>query len=518
MKLPEKFRLLLGLSFLLVFGFGLISSVETGPGEELEVPLRGGLVLEVSSPLERVVLGDDQLARLQVVSSREILIFGKDTGRTTLHVWTERGLTRYLLRIRRDVDRQRRNILNYIDTETSEVELREFSPQYRDPEIFEDYITELLDRHGEVVLSDHEARKVFAVGPPDILDKIAALLQTLDVPGRETIFSSRIHLNHRSAIELLEEAEELLTENGKIVLDVETNSLLVVDLLENVERIESHLETIDVETVAQVRIEARFVEMSDEARREIGIDWSYDGTVSGEGAGAILGSQGLELGLGAAAPSELRAKMQMLESRGLVNLISSPNVMTRNQQLANLEIVDEQSSIGGWDVSYHDGEPQVTPVIENVEGGIELKVRPLITQTGLIQLELNSEMRVVELTEYEDPISPGFSARTFFVHEVDRRTAELNVALRNGQTLVIGGLDRERADSNQREVPLLSRIPIIGRLLFGHERDYQETRSLTIFLTAEIVDVNREEFEDAERDGPDIQPADTIPAVPGDVQ
>ncbi len=485
----QRFLLLLLIALFVLSLPGGYLSGSTAVREELEVPVQGGIVLELSSPLERVVLADNQLARVQVVSSREILIFGQEAGQTTLHVWTEQGLFRYQLRIRRDIDRPRRNILNYIDIDDREVELREFSPRYRDTEIFEEYLEDLLEDDGEVVLVDHQARKLFAVGPPQILDKIGRLFSKLDVPGRETIYSTRVDLQHRSAVELADEARELLSDDGKLVFDEETNSVLVVDRLENVERIEEYLWGIDVETVAQVRIEARFVEMGEQARRAIGINWEYDGTLGGERAGGILGGEGLELGLGTAAPSELRARLQMMETEGLINLISSPNVMTRNQQEANLEIVDEQSYVGGWDVSYHEGQPQFTPQIETVSGGIELQVTPLITSTGLIQMSLNSEMRVVELTEYRDAVTPD-QDRTFFVHEVDRRTAELEVALRDGQTLVIGGLDREFRDSEEREVPFFSRIPLIGRLFFGHQTERQESRSLTIFLTAEIINID----------------------------
>lgn len=496
-----KYNSLPGLFFIIGLLIFMTANLGGSSISEIEVPLRGNALLEVESPLERVVLGDDELANIRVVSSTEILIFGRETGRTTVHLWTDRGHQRYLITVKDRIRPARGQISDLLE-EQEDMDSMEFKAEHRDLDELVDYTEELLRDKGMVSFTDPETNKFIVHAPSELLDKLADLIESMDVPDAEDLHSERVSFEHRSAFELKDNVEEMLTGEGKVIADDETNSLLIVDRWQNLEQILTYLEQVDVEIEKQVRIEARFVEMTEAAEQEIGINWEMDGTLSGEDVGADFrrgdGVSGLELGLGAAAPGELAARMNLLEAEDLINLISSPRVVTRDNREASLEIINEQSYVSGWDVNYHEGDLQISPEIDSVDGGIELVVTPSIRSSDIIALDLLSEMSIVELERYEDPIGAGMEARPFFIHEIDRRTAELDVALKDGQTLVIGGLDREFEDRSGEEVPLLGRIPLLGPLFFGHRRDTSETRKLTIFLTAEIVELGPEDLEDEE--------------------
>jgi|GEM_PF-5337599 len=500
----SRFKLLVVL-WLLITSFITINSAWSY--SEIEVEVRGSVVLETVAPVERVVLAADELARLKVISSTEILIFGKEAGQTTLHVWSEEGRHQYNLRVRRDLERRERDFLRMIEEVEEGMELREISPRHRGISEFEDYVDELLQDDGEILLADAEARKIFVYGPTELLDKIEKITDELDVPDRDELFSRRLELEHRPATEIIDKVKEMLSGDGEVIMDEETNTLLIADKMDRVERLEDYVTSIDVETVAQVRIEARFVEMTDEAERRIGVDWDYNGVVSGEDAGIGFGDGGLRLGIGDVEPDELRLAMQFLETEDLINLISSPTVMTRNQRKAELEVISEQSYTADVEVVETDQTTRTTPIMESVQDGITLEATPLIGGDGLIYLNVKPEMKIATLNRVAD-----IEEYPVYTSEVDRRRVDLDVALRDGQTLVIGGLDRELESAAEHRVPILGSIPFLGPALFRYEEDSQQVERLTIFLTAEIVDLDPEELEEEELPD-DYEPLEDTPVI-----
>ncbi len=485
-------------------------SVAGGNVRRIEVPLQGAEVLEMDSEITRVVLGNPELAELNVVTTREILIVGKQRGSTTLHVWTDAGLREFRINITDRPDRERIDKegllreLGVVDEDGHE--LRVFSPRYRDLGDIEEYFEELLGDEGEILLSDQAAEQIYVLGPAKLLDQIEELLERLDVPDEEMEFTRRIDLDNRSVTELIDKVERLLSEEGIAVMDEETNSILVIDSVSRGREIEDYLEGIDVATVAQVRIEAKFVEMSEEASREIGIDWQYDGTVDGSAAFVdfspdIKDLDGLSLGIA----DDFTALMQFLESEDLANLISSPNIMTRNQQQATLEVINEKNYMAGCRVERDNGQTFYIPDVESVEEGITLEATPLMGGEDIIQLSVKPELKIVS---FDPALAEDSPCGMLQFPAVDRRQSELEVALQDGQTLVIGGLSRQATADESREVPLLGKIPIVGPYLFGYQRDERESREINIFLTAEIVRLDEEPSEEV------MDPAAATDTVP----
>ncbi len=482
--------LLAGLCLLVVI-LGGIPPVHAQTVSVIDVPLDGVKTMTITNGIDRVVTGDSRAVRVRVINSRDIIIFGLNKGVTTLHVWTDAGIQRYFLNVKSlesPVDQpgpeQTTNLLRKIEEGVGDgQELRVFTPQYRDVESFRGYIERLLKGEGEILFADPTAKKIFVAGPPELLEKIENLLSRIDVPGEDVKFTRRIDLENRPVKEMLDKVNAMLTESGKAIIDEETNSILVVDNVSKVEQITQFLNSIDVRTVSQVRIEAKFVEIDDDARERIGLDWDVEtGDLTTELEVGPSGINGLQLDV---VNPDINATIELLEEKDIGNLISSPNVMTRNQQEAVLEVVNEQSYVAGWNVSQTQNSTNVTPIVETVEGGITLTVTPLIGQSEVIQLDVEPALKVVNLGQAINQIANGNSF-PFFTPTVDRRTATLNVALKDGQTLVIGGLDRSETDQSREQAPFLGDIPILGHL-FRSRDDQTTSRNITIFLTAEIV-------------------------------
>lgn len=499
---------------LLLSTVGSFAQSGDNPGPELVVPLDGAEVFRVGSSISRVVTGQSDVVNVRVVNNREIVLFGLAQGATTLHVWTDDGLVQRLLLVEQvssqTVGNNFRSVLRDEEDLEDDVELRVFSPQHRGVSEFEEYIGELLREDGEILLSDGPSRKIFVAGKPQILDKISELVDRLDVPGEDKVYSKRFVLENRPVTQIDTQVEAMLSEDGQIVSDRETNSLLIVDEVSKVNSIQNYLREIDVPTVAQVRITTRFVEMSDEASRELGVDWDFEGG----GAEGSLNPQiaddadGLLLDLvtpAGASSADIDARLNALEEKDLLNLISSPNVVTRNQQQAQLTIQNQESYVAGCEVQSVEGAQTLVPTLETLEDGITLEVTPLIGKNETIQLDVMPELKISDLGEETsfDVGGGGTGAGcTFFTPETDVRRAQLNVAIEDGGTLVIGGLKREETTRGNSGVPLLQDIPIIG-YAFSQQGRSSTNRDITIFVTAEIVDLKSPE------NAPDTTPPTT---------
>lgn len=487
---------------LLVSTGGSFAQSGGSPGPELVVPLDGAEVFRVGSSISRVVTGQSDVVNVRVVNNREIVLFGLSQGATTLHVWTDAGLVQRLLVVEQvssqTVGNNFRSVLRDEEDLEDDVELRVFSPQHRGVSEFEEYIGELLADDGEILLSDGPSRKIFVAGKPQLLDKISQLVDRLDVPGEDKVYSKRFVLENRPVTQIDTQVEAMLSEEGQIVSDRETNSLLIVDEVSKVNSIQNYLREIDVPTVAQVRITTRFVEMSDEASRQLGVDWDFEG-------GGVEGSlnpqiaddaDGLLLDLvtpAGASTADIDARLNALEEKDLLNLISSPNVVTRNQQQAQLTIQNQESYVAGCEVQSVEGAQTLVPTLETLEDGITLEVTPLIGKNKTIQLDVTPELKISELGEEVSFSGSGAgSGCTFFTPETDVRRAQLNVAIRDGGTLVIGGLKREETTRDNSGVPLLQDIPILG-YAFSQRGRSSTNRDITIFVTAEIVNLQSPE-------------------------
>lgn len=508
------------LGVLILVGFVMIDPVqpqENNPdARKVTVPLNGVKVLSTESDIDRVVTGENNFVNVKVSTTKEILVFGLAPGATTLHVWTDQGLKQYMLVVSESTsqsfDEDFRKILTSSgDTGTDNVEMRVFTPEYRGVTEFQDYIDQLLKDDGRVLLSDEQSGKIFVVGKPNILSKINQLMDRLDVPGKDKVYSKRLILKNRPVTQLEESLSEMLSDEGKLIIDRETNSVLVVDKVAKVNQIESYTEEIDVPTVTQVRITSRFVEVEENFRRNFGIDWSIDAnnsnyafsTPSGGSASVPSSFSGLELGLVNAA--DVEARIQALESKDHLNLISSPNVVTRNQQQAELTIQDEQSYVSGCNVSQTEGGTIVTPEIDQIQDGITLNVTPLIGKNKVIQLDVIPELKIATLGGETDF---GGTNCSFFTPSVDVRRAKLNVAIRDGQTLVIGGLSRKQDEENTDEVPGVNDIPVLGDFLFSDGTQVDNSKNITIFITAEIIEMHKPSSDTTPRQNnlPDTRP------------
>ena len=304
-----------------------------------------------------------------------------------------------------------------------------------------------------------------------------------------------IKLNYANASELAASLSGSLSKRGTIQTEKRTNSLIVSDLSEYLDRLEKMSAELD-STTPQVEITAKLVDVDAEALRNLGIEWNV-GPSDGDQAeffssvptppGATFPQPGNdpEQAIGANHSSSadgattkitygiakswgfIEAQLSMLEQNRKANIISNPRITTVDNREAKI-LVGQKIPLIVQDVAGN-------PVSQLQTIGIQLKVTPHLTQDKRIIMDLHPE--VSDLST-QSTVQGGVIINT---SEADTR-----VMVDDGQTAVIGGLIRTNESTVRRGIPLLKDMPLVG-FLFRSENVTRQNRELIIFVTPRLL-------------------------------
>ena len=280
-----------------------------------------------------------------------------------------------------------------------------------------------------------------------------------------------------------------------IQVDKGGNRLVVVTSPRVISQIEEIVRVLDV-PVRQVLLEARILEVSTGDAMKLGIDWdrlNSQGFVIVEGGsgssakpGAVpdslpfYGSGGGTRGMGSLRPMARQAfawqtAVDLMIHEGKARLLASPKIATLNGREASILIGSRIPFVVTGTVFAGGGAAPVQRV-EKEEVGIKLRITPLINADGYITTQISPE--VSSVVDYKGPNSD--------LPVVATRQATTTVRLKDGNSVIIGGLLSEEKTTNVTKVPLLGDIPVLG-FLFQHHSITTAKRDLVIEVTPHIM-------------------------------
>jgi type IV pilus assembly protein PilQ len=315
-----------------------------------------------------------------------------------------------------------------------------------------------------------------------------------------------------NAIKDSELIKNILSDRGKIDTDERTNTLIVHDISKNVKQIETLVKRLDTR-IPQVLIEARIVEATDGFSREIGVQWGFArhhqaGSTSSNvfggntgdnaffglldpttGAPAIAGGGTLPVGFNVNLPATtvldtpgtlgfnigrffsdglyvLDMRLSLAQDQSLAKVISSPRIMTVDNQQANV--------VQGQDIPYLSVSQDGTQV-SFVQANLELLVTPHVTAESTILLDVET---------HRD--SPNFENAVQGQPAITRNTAKTSVLLNDGETTVIGGIYVVDKNKIAQGIPGLMNIPYLGKI-FRRDKIENQKKELLVFLTPKII-------------------------------
>jgi len=308
--------------------------------------------------------------------------------------------------------------------------------------------------------------------------------------------------------------KSLLSASGKVLYGNEPNSVVVIDYPDNLERVREYLSMIDVPP-QQVMIEARVVEVKLQKEHALGVNWQLFADRKhmplgqfGMGSSSSLGSftEGIKQNIsykntnyppitGTTLESpftfgifdeNINVILQTLANSLDTNVLSAPRVTTVNNREAVIKVIQSLP----WaepdiQVSGDSGSVTASWKIHFEEVGIILKTTPIINDDGNITMLLNPEISD-KTSDYSLTVTQGTTSIPYTIPVIDKRTASTKVVVKNGQTLIIGGLIKEKITKGETKVPLLGDMPFLG-YLFKSKKDTVDKTELLIFISPTII-------------------------------
>ena len=280
-----------------------------------------------------------------------------------------------------------------------------------------------------------------------------------------------------------------LASDVRVMADRINNTLLVYAPPAEYTRIEATLNRLDVQR-AQVLLEAAIIEVTLADGLEYGVQWAFHGAPGGSSysdSGVIGAASGGSLAAtGTAArgftytlrnsAGNIAAVLSALASKSLIKVISNPSVIVMDNHPAAIQVGTQQPVNTGTTIS---GSTNITTTnIQYKDTGVMLQVMPSISAGDLVTLDINQVVSKIG-TNSSAPATAGYP--TF-----DQREINSKVAVRSGETLVLGGLIENVTQRANSGVPLLSSIPVLGAL-FGTQNQEQRRTELLVVITPRVL-------------------------------
>jgi type IV pilus assembly protein PilQ len=335
----------------------------------------------------------------------------------------------------------------------------------------------------------------------------------LEEPGKRIIkvnYGNAVDLV-RIILERVQEGKGLVTKVGTVKADPRTNSIIIQDVRSSIEEVEQLLKQLDTPT-PQVLIEARIVQASNTFARSLGIQWggSYNQTLGGNyyygltgnnssaapgwgfvpsqtpggstagilpsnfvvnfpasTANTATGGAAVSLGKLTGGLVNLDLRLSMGETNGMTKVVARPKLATLDMKEAVIKqgekIPYETTSQAGTQVQF-------------IDAVLMLKVTPHVTPDGsiLMKVLVTRDSRGT----FRSPVNQ--------VPSIDNREASTEVLVKDGDTLVIGGIYQNETDETTQGLPWFKDIPILG-WLFKNNDKFQKRDELLVFITPTII-------------------------------
>jgi len=413
------------------------------------------------------------------------------------------------------------------------------------------------------------------VAAPQLLNEVGSMVKQLDIQPKPDSGRLQVrYLKHANAEDVAKVLNELVGGQSaakpgqgralfagevKLVAEPAMNALLITADPADIAAINRIIDKLDVRRL-QVLVEALIVEVTGDNSEQLGIEWmsgkSFNGdtisVVGGQNYGTIstLGAavanntgqsltttaasalgQGLTVGVlqGSLAGGtvSLGALVRALETTGEANVLSTPNILTMDNEEAEIIVGENVPFVTGQN-STQGGTANPFQTIERKDIGLTLKVKPQISEGDTVRLEIYQEVSSIS-------VKSGASDLI-----TNKRSVKTVALAKEGQMLVLGGLMREDTSENVSRVPCIGAVPIIGEP-FKFTDNLRRKVNLMIFLRpriirtdADIRDITNEKYsaiksvyEDSSSEGtilfprqPKVLPEKLSPAQqkPGDAE
>lgn len=269
--------------------------------------------------------------------------------------------------------------------------------------------------------------------------------------------------------------------NLRVVADELNNAILVYGTPAEFERVEQALRRLDV-PVTQVLIEASIVEVTLTDDTKFGLQWIFSDALSnGKTGTSVLSTQGGGVLGGPMAGFSytlsnalgVRAVLNALAEKSLVKVISSPSLMVLDNHTASISVGNQQPIRSSETIT---SGGNISTSIQYKDTGVALSVLPTVNAGDMVTMQISQA--VTDVGPVDDQAT---GQRSFLQRQISSK-----VAVRSGETIVLGGLIRDNGSDGSSGIPVVHEIPIFGAL-FGQKIKTQNRTELLVIITPRVV-------------------------------
>jgi pilus assembly protein CpaC len=435
----------------------LLASMSLGAIANNKIMLKVGDSKIITLPnISKASIAEPNIADIINLSKSEIFVLAKNLGTTDLYIWSENKRYSYKVIVRNDSlqNKIKQSIGQNVDVIVAKNMI---------------ILKGVVKSDGEKKAAE-EIAKVYS-------DKVTNLLR---IAPRET--SKNEYLTQEEEVEELINLKNVRVKirGDKLILDGTVNNQNEHERALKIAKVYSKniIDLLKVISPYQIMIEGKIIDLSETGSETLGIEW---GTKAGKGTfsfsenrdGTEKASDNFKIG-SMLRNANLDAQIKALIEDGKARVISSPTMMTLSGKQAELSVggqVPVKSSISN--------QTTVTEGFEYKNYGLQIFITPEVIING--HINMNMRMMISDLN-----YGNTRDSNNNIVPEFYNRTADCNVDCINNQTIVISGLMRNQSNRSNEKIPILSKIPGLGRF-FNNRINRNRKTELLIMLTPHLV-------------------------------
>jgi type IV pilus secretin PilQ/predicted competence protein len=331
-------------------------------------------------------------------------------------------------------------------------------------------------------------------------DALSAAKRAQD--SAEPLETAYFNVNYAKATDLVDKVlnkiKPILSPRGAIVPDERSNSIVVRDIKRGIDDAVAIISRLDIRT-SQVLIESNLIETTPTFSRALGMDLKFTqgGTTFdsfNQASSETFASQALGVAISVIQNKlgglrNLNATLTAAEKEGNIKIISRPSVVTLNNVESTIKserIVRVQLPSSGSSTVVGTGQQQ-TVAVQDIPVGITLKVTPQVSSDGFVLMKIDVKSSTL-----------GTRSSGAVIPDELNRQAIANVLVRDGETIVIGGIFKDTKSTAESGIPWLKDIPVFGWLFksISWEKDFEE---LVVFITPRLIGGGSENLPTAEQ-------------------
>jgi type II secretory pathway component GspD/PulD (secretin) len=331
------------------------------------------------------------------------------------------------------------------------------------------------------VVADGQTRTVVLIDVPEKLQQMVAAAESMDWAAQ--LQTQIFELKYAKAVDIKAEVEKALTPKlGAVRVDKRTNTLVVTDLLPHLQQIQRVINAFDRKT-REVIIEAKIIEVRLNDRFQMGVDWeallknAKDLNLKATFPITPPLSSFGKLTVGTLATDKFKAVIELLETVGRTNILSTPQIAVVENEEAKILVGTREAFITST-VTQTTGAATTAEQITFIDVGLQLRVTPIINAEGFVTMKIKPEVSSVSRF-----LETGSKNQ---IPIVETSTAETTVMVKDGITIVIAGLMKDETVNATKKVPILGDIPIVGAAFRSTEERVVKTE-LIFFLTPSLI-------------------------------